>query len=238
MPRRLDQRGGRCYRRYAQGLRRFRARSSRCRRDYRSGFERGVGQRRHCAWAEVAATRHVDYGRRYHRGADRERCQRQHRTGCLLRVDVRLPVAVGPVALCAARCACSGASDLDGRPRRRCTRCELHRAGFDDRRARHRSPRQIHLRHGRNRRSAGVGAQCGAVGRTARAIGSGIAIDQSGDHGRGCGCAAKFRHGRRCARRRAGRPQAGSGSLCQRGRGCVADFGQADQDGRGIGANG
>ena len=37
------------------------------------------------------------------------------------------------------------APNLDGRPRRRCEGRELQRAGPDDRRARHRPPRQIHL---------------------------------------------------------------------------------------------
>ena len=66
--------------------------------------------------------------------------------------------------------ACPRAPDLDGRPRRRRQGRELHRAGPDDRRARHRPSRQIHLRHGRRRRSAVAGAERAAVGRSARIV--------------------------------------------------------------------
>ncbi len=88
----------------------------------------------------------------------------------LLRVDVRVPAAVGQDALRARGGACPGAPDLDGRPRRRCQGRELQRAGPDDRRARHRAARQIHLRHGRRRRPFVAVAERAAVGRPARTV--------------------------------------------------------------------
>ena len=95
-------------------------------------------------------------------------CQR--RAGGLLRVDVRVPAAVGQDALRARSGACPGASDLDGRPRRRRQGRELQRAGPDDRGTRHRPSRQIHLRHGRRGRSVVAVAERAAVGRSARIV--------------------------------------------------------------------
>ena len=109
--------------------------------------------------------------------AQGERAQRG--AGSLLRVDVRVPAAVGQDALRAAGRACPRAPDLDGRSRRRRQGRKLHRAGPDDRGARHRPSRQIHLRHGRHRRSAVARAQRAAVGRSARIVARRIAADQS-----------------------------------------------------------
>ena len=97
-----------------------------------------------------------------------ERAQRG--AGSLLRVDVRVPAACRARPDTCRRGACQRASDLDGRSRRRRQGRELYRAGSDDRGARHRSSRQIHLRHGRHRRSAVAGAERAAVGRSARIV--------------------------------------------------------------------
>ena len=139
--------------------------------------------------AALPQPRCIDDGRRQRRNQTRAGRPRQRGAGSLLRVDVRVPAAVGQDPLRARSRACPRAPDLDGRSRRRRQGRQLHRAGPDDRRARHRPSRQIHVRHGRRRRFAVAGAQRAAVGRSARIVADRIAADQSRDH--------------RCGRRRA-----------------------------------
>ena len=76
-------------------------------------------------WRSLGALTTVGISLResYRAGRPRQR----HARG-LLRVDVRVSAAVGQDALRACGRACQGASNLDGRPRRRRQGCELHRA--------------------------------------------------------------------------------------------------------------
>ena len=134
-------------------VRRIRARTRSQGRHHRAGFQRRLGQRFHHARSAVPRPRRAHHRRRQHSQSDCAGPAPECRAGSLLRVDVRVPAAGGQDALCARRRACPRSPDLDGRPRRRRAGGQLHRAGPDDRRARHRPSCQVHLRHGRHRRS-------------------------------------------------------------------------------------
>ena len=114
-----------------------------------AGLQRRVGQRLHRARTAHSRPRHADNGRNQRSDPQRAGRPGTGHAGSLLRIDVRLSAARGQHALRAFNRACAGASDLDGRPRRRRQGIELHGAGSDDRRARYRTACQIYVRHGR-----------------------------------------------------------------------------------------
>ena len=96
---RLGQRGRHRDLGQPQGFRRIRARTRSRRRDHRAGFQRRFGQRFHRARTALARSRAADHRR--HQRADPHRAGRsgQHRARSLLRIDVRVPAAVGQDAL-------------------------------------------------------------------------------------------------------------------------------------------
>ncbi len=232
----LGQRGRHRHIRLAKGFRRIRTWPEPRRRHGRAGFQRRLGQRFHRARPALPRSRPAHHCGHQRGDACRRRRSRQRCAGSLLRVDVRVPAAVGQDPLCAATGASARPSDLDGRPRRRCQGRQLLRPGPDDRGTRRRAAGEIHFRHGWFRRSARALPERAALGRTARIVAGRTATDQSGDD--------RPDRRRTAARRRCRRAGGGShaqeraGSVRERSGRCRHPAGEVDQDRRSAGTGG